>query len=697
MLPISDVSGYETVIFPSDLTTVSTIPRAPRNSESTAGFWVQYPCSHQMYYEITIVKATASSSVQLGWTLFPNEEFTYSRADGVGNNSHSWSCDGIQKQKKGAPKGSLFRFHGGKQYSAIDLAQPWREGDTIGCLVDLKSKKMYCISMQAGDKQEAMVIFSDTDGFPEVQDPPVQLHPAISGMNVALRVNFGIDNGKRFRFSDKSLMTNLQKPILNMPIQPVFAWDDGQPVIPSFQDLTDIVFCKRLPPCVRAACNMLLKEIYFDQAPMHSEHIIEKTQVIDDRKTLLTKKRDHGADAFALNVSGDIEMSPTKVNPIQMKIGDAGLQSSGKKLNIEFEISSYVTLALPVLYGEKDLLYCLVQKDEDDAKTFLIHLISCIKHFLTFRSAFPAKMLTKIEADLEMTCNRYFKVVRRAKKLYPETEPSTHAVVGHAVETAANLPPEYKKRFDFAAIDSTNPDEPAANDFQNWKIAFEGGLSGALLIQICQLMSFGWDIKYASILSEAFDTAANAQRLKNGFQQSLQQTTHQLLRLIENFGGGNNHDNFLENSLDVADLPNSGVRTSMFGLINRHFTKRPKLLELFDELQILDHQHEIDGFTKSKQYLSVLDSSVQWLRHCIADPTSLEWDNVPNDFSDRLGQLWDAIESLIALLTEQNDYDKNVALMSSWVAPDVAILFMRLDVSHAISRDEIEPYEPTRA
>ena len=719
ILPFTDVSGYEKVIFPLNMTTVSTIPRALQNSDSTAGFWVGYPCSHQMYYEVTIVKATAFSYVQLGWTLFPNEEFTYNRAAGVGSNSYSWSCDGIQKQKKGAPKGSLFRFHGGKQYSAIDLAQPWQQGDTIGCLVDLNAKKMYCICTQAG-VTKAIVIFSDADGFPEAQNPSVQLHPAISGINATLHVNFGIDKGKQFIFSDKSLMTNLKKPTLDLPIQkPVFAWGDGQSVIPSFEDLTDIVFCERLPPCIRAACNMLLKEIYFDQAPMHSEHLIEKTKVFPvpltshDHQLPSITKSDTVARADALNVSGDIEMSPTNLESIQLQIGDAQSALKGPDIDVKFEISLFVQRALVVLSGEEDLLYCLVQNHEDDAKSFLIHLISCIKHFLTFRSAFPADMLEKIEPHIEATCNLYFEVVRRAKKT-PQP---------HATEEEATNSHEYKNHFkaapgpatpvphrpgsthkERAALDKQKPwilgdpvlAIPAGSDqkLQNWHSAFDHGLSGPLLIQICQLLSFGWDIKYASILAEAFRIAAAGApvtQLKVGNQQPSEQLSQQVLQLVKRFSSG---ENFLEHSLDVAELSHSGVRTSMFGLINRYFTSKPKLLQLFDELQILDHPHEIEGFNNAQKYLGVLDSSVQWLRHCLVDPTSLEWDNVPNVFSNRLGELWNAIESLIALCTTENDFDENVALMSSWVAPDVSILFMQLD--ETISRDGIEPYEPTR-
>lgn len=713
LLPLSDMAGYERVVFSSELTTISTIPRAHRNSETTSGYWLQYPCSNQMYYEVTIVKAMATSFMQLGWTLFPNEEFTHSRSKGVGNNFHSWSCDGIQKQTKGAPKGILHRFHGDKQYNSIDLAQPWREGDTIGCLVDLKMKKMYCITMQAGVMQ-SIVIFSDTDSFPEAQDHGIQLHPAISGINCTLRVNFGIDKGKKFRFFDKLLMTNLQKPSLNLPLkQPVFAWDDGQPVIPSFRDLTDIVFCDRLPSCVRVACNMLLKEIYYDQAPMHSEHIIEETQIVDDRKSVSTSEIHTGTGSVILNVSDDIEMSST--NPVALESSVSNFD-----IDVKFEISLYVQRALLVLSSEDDLVYSLVQKDGDDAKTFLIHITSCIKHFLTFRAAFSAEILHKFEAFIEATCNLYFEVVRHAKQV---PQPSTSKNGTHDIETNTKQPLEYTYRCFHPSSDSLSTahhrrgstrhipiekkrwildislpkfeSERSGNDrkFQNWHSAFEDGLSGTLLIQICQLMGFGWDIKYARILSEAFEIAASKWKKAVNGQQSSQNASQQLLQLIQDFNAG---DNFLEHSLDVADLPHSGVRTSIFGLINRYFTSKPKLLQLFDELQILDHHHEIDGFSKSKKYIGVLDSSVQWLRHCIADPTCLEWDSVPNVFSDRLGHLWDAIESLIALCTTQNEFDENVALMSSWVAPDVSILFMKLD-GHENSRDEIEPYEPTRA
>jgi hypothetical protein len=119
-------------------------------------------------------------------------------------------------------------------------------------------------------------------------------------------------------------------------------------------------------------------------------------------------------------------------------------------------------------------------------------------------------MLEKIEPHIEATCNLYFEEVRRAKKT-----PAPHATQEEATNSH-----EYKHRYFIAAPEpattvphrrgSTHQERasldrqkpwilgdpvlaiPAGNDqkLQNWHSAFEHGLSGPLLIQICQLMSF---------------------------------------------------------------------------------------------------------------------------------------------------------------------------------------------------------------
>jgi hypothetical protein len=401
-------------------------------------------------------------------------------------------------------------------------------------------------------------------------------------------------------------------------------------------------------------------------------------------------------------------MSPANLHSIQVDIVDV---ESNLVVDTIVQIPLYVQRALVVLSGEEDLFLCLVMTDQDDAKTFLMHLTSCIQLYLTYRCAFSPEMVQKYEAFIEATCNMYFEVVRQAKTT-SKIEETPHSQLEY--QYRCFIPAQ---EFSSAGSSSSSFSESSKLSskkswilpenlpffsrsphhdklLQNWREAFDDGLSGPLLIQICKLMSFCWDVKYAKLLEEACNLVlkSTSHQSKTGIQQSPQQAAQAPLQLITNFDAG---ENFLEHSLDVADLPHSGVRTSMFGLINRYFTCKPKLLQLFDELQILDNHHDIEIFSQSKKYLDILDTSVHWFRHCIADPAALEWENVPNIFSTRLGELWDAVESLIAMCMSENEFDENVALMSSWIAPEVSLLFVKLDANGEKS-DELQPYEHTR-
>jgi len=256
------------------------------------------------------------------------------------------------------------------------------------------------------------------------------------------------------------------------------------------------------------------------------------------------------------------------------------------------------------------------------------------------------------------------------------------------------------------------------------------GASGSLLFKFCMVLEVLWKVKIDDQITEFIEkcvafrnlrkssetrlrmfrlgSEVDIVNLKNGvvkWYKAKEANVSQVHTI--RFDHSKSVGSYSATSVDVFDLLPRIARTSKNSVQNmavkltfqRHSYAKT-LFKCLEDTEIVESPVEVDTIDELFKVLSILRTSIEWVRHCILEPKCLssrellenEELGIVNETAEFLAEAWYCVEYLMALLSTKESYSRSVEDLQSWVDPIVC----RLHLPSAGSGASVEDRERAR-